>query len=809
MNSLVNSKAIKDILFLYELSLSIGGNLDLDQSISDFVNVLMSKRSFSYFSLWLNKSAIRYSSEKSNKFQLYYSYPVSFDGVKEIDNNHIILNSLQDRPYYYISSDNSSFNDYLTEKNLNSGSVIIYNIDKIGFIKIIDTSKRRYSNVDISKLDGVIKKFGNHIMACLYHESALELADERKELLAKISERENVLSSVISNFPGLFWLKDRDGKYSYINSDDNAILQSIFRLPSDDIIGKSDKEIFERNILRDLHQEDKLVKLHKKIVSRTFQSNDPDSNIWYESVKFPILQRNKISGIAGYIKDITAKKNSELRLLLQSTAIESVSHAIFITDTNGRFIYVNKAFERITGFKNQELVNLTPAILKSGYHSQEFYAKLWYRLKKGITINEKFINKAKVGNLIHIEQTITPVRDNSDIITHFVSVFKDTTEQDQIKKELLLSEQRFEFALDSTGTGVWDWDPESDTVFFSKQWKYMLGYAEDEIANSLDEWSSRVHPDDLEKCYQDIEKHLKGETDVYINEHRMKHKHGHYVWILDRGQVIKRNADGKPSRIIGTHTDITSIKQVEQRLREGIEKEKELNDLKSTFVSVASHEFRTPLATMLTSAESLLLHKDKMTKGQIDERIQKILRQVDHMSQIVEDVLKYEKFRTKKDDLILENEDIVKFVSSIVNEINQALTYERVILKCNEQEIHLPLSKKMIYQIITNLINNGLKFSDDPVEVKIEKQPGMLYFSISDNGIGIDQSEVKNIFNAFYRARNTNAISGTGLGLSVVKEAVENLKGDIAVESTLGKGTQVRIMIPTTNNNENKESFSN
>lgn len=130
--------------------------------------------------------------------------------------------------------------------------------------------------------------------------------------------------------------------------------------------------------------------------------------------------------------------------------------------------------------------------------------------------------------------------------------------------ELKESEYRWKFALEGAGSGVWDWDVTNNTVFFSKRWKEILGFREGEIGDSLDEWDKRIHPDDKDETLMELQSYLTGETDAYVSEHRVICKDGSWKWILDRGMVVSRDADGKPVRLIGTHTDITERKQNEQ-----------------------------------------------------------------------------------------------------------------------------------------------------------------------------------------------------------------------------------------------------
>ncbi|HSW62611.1 MAG TPA: PAS domain-containing protein [Dissulfurispiraceae bacterium] len=136
-----------------------------------------------------------------------------------------------------------------------------------------------------------------------------------------------------------------------------------------------------------------------------------------------------------------------------------------------------------------------------------------------------------------------------------------TRELEASRAALHESEQRWQFALEGAGDGVWDWNVKTNEVYFSRQWEKMLGYEEHEIGCTLAEWDSRVHPEDRDAAYAKIEKHSSGQAPVYIGEHRLLCKDGSYKWILDRGKIVSRDEDGKPLRFIGTHTDITERKK--------------------------------------------------------------------------------------------------------------------------------------------------------------------------------------------------------------------------------------------------------
>ena len=153
--------------------------------------------------------------------------------------------------------------------------------------------------------------------------------------------------------------------------------------------------------------------------------------------------------------------------------------------------------------------------------------------------------------------------DSAGQAVKMIGTVQDITERKQAEEALRESEERWQYALSGAGDGVWDWNSQTNRVFFSPQWKSMLGYTEAEIGDTLDEWDSRIHPDDKKQCFEDLDKHFRGETPTYQNEHRVLCKNGRYKWVLDRGKVIEWTGEGKPLRVIGTHSDISKRKQME------------------------------------------------------------------------------------------------------------------------------------------------------------------------------------------------------------------------------------------------------
>ncbi len=140
------------------------------------------------------------------------------------------------------------------------------------------------------------------------------------------------------------------------------------------------------------------------------------------------------------------------------------------------------------------------------------------------------------------------------------------------------SKLRLELALESSNTGLWDWNLQTNEVWFNKQWKSILGYQEHELENNFTTWQSRVHPEDEQRTYQDIEQHIQGQTNFYRNEHRLRCKDGSYRWILAQGRMVGRDSSNRPLRFIGTHTDITDRKEAEQTIERQAQRERLLRE---------------------------------------------------------------------------------------------------------------------------------------------------------------------------------------------------------------------------------------
>jgi two-component system sensor histidine kinase/response regulator len=251
--------------------------------------------------------------------------------------------------------------------------------------------------------------------------------------------------------------------------------------------------------------------------------------------------------------------------LLQSV-MDGATDAIFVKDLEGRFLLFNRAASEFAGIPENEVIGNTAKDIFGEVAAKRIrdYELEVIRSGEPITVEETLISQGSPRIFL---ATRSPYRDEAGNIIGLIGISRDITEKREAEEALRNSEARWQFAVDGAGDGIWDWDVPTNKVFYSPQWKAMLGYSDDEVGDTTDAWSRLIHPEDLERCWETIDEHFKGDAPVFILEHRMKAKDGSWRWILDRGKVVERAEDGTPLRVIGSHSDITTRKHEEEELR--------------------------------------------------------------------------------------------------------------------------------------------------------------------------------------------------------------------------------------------------
>ncbi len=378
------------------------------------------------------------------------------------------------------------------------------------------------------------------------------------------------------------------------------------------------------------------------------------------------------------------------------------------------------------------------------------------------------------------------------------------------RRQLESSEFRWKFALEGSAQGVWDWDAETDRVYYSSRWKQMLGYRDEEIAPELEEWSKRVHPNDLPTTLAAVQAHLEGDTPTYSSEHRVRHKNGEYRWMLDRGLVVARDADGRALRVIGTHTDVTQRVESEQRrlrMERELQQTRKMEALGQLTGGVA-HEFNNMLAVMLGHTGLLRRHLPRDADPRLGVYIDHIEEAGDRAKDLIRQMLSFSRprerqpQRTALDSAVQEALTLVQgsLPSSIEIDYRAGFGLADVLLDAGE-----------LQQLLTNLLVNARDAMEGKgrIDVAVGRYRGgddacllchaqirgdWLELSVTDNGPGIAEADLARMFEPFYTTKSVG--QGTGLGLSVVQGIVEHSGGHVLVETHPGTGTRFRLLFP-------------
>ena len=376
------------------------------------------------------------------------------------------------------------------------------------------------------------------------------------------------------------------------------------------------------------------------------------------------------------------------------------------------------------------------------------------------------------------------------------------------EKYLKDSEERWQLALEGNNDGIWDWNCKTGEVFFSPRYKTMLGYCDEDLEPNVDSWMYLIHPDEFNQVMSIVENYWSGKSPHYISEHRLRCKDGSYKWILARGIALFK--DGAPTRMIGSHTDITDQKQVQIELTKAKEEADFANKAKSEFLANMSHELRTPLNGILGYVQ--IFQRDRnLTPKQI-EGINVIKQCGNHLLNLIADILDLSKIEANKMELIENDFNFLDFLQGIV-EICAVRSEQKGITFTFLPSANLPIGvyadDKRLRQILLNLLGNAIKFtSDGGVNFKVDAlSTGVPYsdindpdrainsthkvrFQVEDTGIGISPEQLSKIFSPFEQAGNSRAnAEGTGLGLAISQKFVEVMESSIQVNSKIGRGS--------------------
>jgi PAS domain S-box-containing protein len=528
-----------------------------------------------------------------------------------------------------------------------------------------------------------------------------------------------------------------------------------------------------------------------------------------------------------YINDITERKKAEERLRLMESVILNTKDSIMITEAEPfdepgpRIIFVNPAFEKMTGYTPEEVIGLTPRLLQGPKSDKTELKRLSEAIRSWETCEITTINYKKNGEEFWINFSVSPVANEKGWFTHWIAVERDITERKRAEEELKKSNEFSKGVLNSLNSYIAVLNKTGEIIKTNQAWKIMSASAEMSMANFISEGKNFL--DILDKAaaagnmvakdtivgLRDI---MNERTSIYKNQYYFKPTASSDKWWFD---IVISGFQSQSDLVIINIQDITDLKntekerdntqeantqlqKIELKLSNALAKEKDLNELKSRFVTMASHEFRTPLTTIMSSLSLISRYAENAdTEGQV-KHINKIKISVNNLTDILTDFLSVSKLEEGKIVNNPEEINLKNFIEDIISEMQSTIT-ERITIaeKYHAKEMAI-FDQKLLKNIMFNLLSNAIKFSKASgiIEVVIEELEDSIVIAVKDNGIGISKEDQKNLFQRFFRGYNATHIQGTGLGLNIVAKYAEVMKASLTYESIENKGSIFSLKIP-------------
>jgi PAS domain S-box-containing protein len=368
----------------------------------------------------------------------------------------------------------------------------------------------------------------------------------------------------------------------------------------------------------------------------------------------------------------------------------------------------------------------------------------------------------------------------------------EIAEKREAQGELL----RFKAVCESTSDLVAMSDLKGKTMFMNSAGRKLTGIGPDEDLSGIN--VPDVYPGWVNELFEREGFPVAMAKGSWRAEVAMLHRDGREIPVSFVGLII-RSPEGEPQYMACIARDITEQRGMEQQLRDSLAKEREVGEMKSSFVNLVSHEFRTPLGIIMSSAGILENYLDRLSPEKRRQCLVDIQRATRLMSGLVEDVLHLGKLSANREDCQMEPVDLAALCHEFADEVRSS-TAARCPIEIDTADLESPAlaDESLLRSVLTNLLSNAVKYSPpgSPVSFRIERQEDEAVFTIADRGIGIAPEDQARLFEAFHRGANVGEQSGTGLGLAIVKRCTELHSGRILIFSELGRGTTATVTLP-------------
>ncbi|MFM7330345.1 MAG: PAS domain S-box protein [Brachymonas sp.] len=525
---------------------------------------------------------------------------------------------------------------------------------------------------------------------------------------------------------------------------------------------------------------------------------------WIEVHLVPNAQADGlIVGNFVFIDDVTDQYRSQQAVRESESRTERFVQAgtegiVFYRE--GMIFDCNDAFTRMLGKQREELIGTRASRL--------FQKKDWDFAEKHMHLGRDHVYPAQLpradGSLVTVEITGRSVMLNGQAAS--VASVRDTSQLASMNEALLRSQARYRSLVDNSDQGA-IFILDRGVVYSNPAAQRFFGLTEQQLMNV--ESVYLLHPDDRALALARRKQMIAGDPDRTVVLRTISPpsakltEHSKVSWVRLHGSML--DWDGRLGVLIFL-TDITELRESQDKMRQSLAKERELGDLKTRFVSMASHEFRTPLATIQTSSELLQHYSDRRSVEERADALADIQRAVQRMQGMMESFLAFGRMDAGNTAFSPKPMQVLTRLQGLLHETRVVQHRRHAVSIYLESPVtaqtRLQLDEMLLGQMVMNLITNACKYSPEGTQVavvasqRLETSGCKLAISVRDQGMGIPAEEVPHLFQSFHRASNANTIPGTGLGLAIVDRAARAHGGSVHVKSTVGVGSEFTLLLP-------------
>jgi PAS domain S-box-containing protein len=516
---------------------------------------------------------------------------------------------------------------------------------------------------------------------------------------------------------------------------------------------------------------------------------------------------NKPVRMIGSMQDISERVYAMEEIEKLSLVASKTDNAVMITDPAEQIEWVNESFVKMTGYELEEVKGKTPDFLHGVETDRSILHRMHEKMKRGESVSGELVNYSKNGQRYWVKMDMTPVFNDDGKLKNFISIQSNVSEQKEFENRITAIARELASLIENANVPIFGIDRNGYINEWNKVSAELSGFTKSDMIGR--KWIDTLVGEGFRQIADQMVSSVLLGNPVGNFELPVLTKNKKRL-ILLLSATPRRDSSKNISGAIVVAQDVTELieyrqnleKMVQDRTRElndALQKEKELVDMKSKFVSIASHEFRTPLTTISLASGFLKKYKQKLTGEEMDNKLANIEKQVGHMTHLLDDVLMIGKAEAGKISVRMVEVNILDFFTRICTEVEQTTGRTHRARIVSQLDIPTVVSdEKLMRNIVINLLTNAIKFSPghNDVDLVLTSDADKLCVKVRDYGIGIPSQDMKHLFEPFHRGANVNAIQGTGLGLSIIKKAVDLLQGSITVKSEVGKGTELTVTLP-------------